>query len=428
MFLVYRLLVGLAILFFLVPFELARIAFAGGRRESLAERLGLNEISEAGPFRRVLIHAVSVGEMRAAAALVHRLAADHPDWRFVLTSGNRDGLAAARKLQRRVSAVESTQLIPWDRVGALEHWLERLRPALVAVVETELWPALFHVCGRRGVTLCIVNGRIYPGDLGRYRRVGRLFRTALGQVRWIGTLGERDRRSFETIGASPARIEVVGDLKYDVPVPTAAAGSDGRFGVEDRVLLAGSTHAPEERWVLEAFTRLRRERPALRCVLAPRRVRRAGAILDLARRFSLRACRWSAAPDGAIDVWVVDAMGQLPALYERAEVVFVGGSLARRGGHNILEPAACGKPIVIGPHVEHFRNIVDDFVEANALVQLASPDELHDELRSILDDETRRRVLADRARQRFLAGRGPAAIYSRKLSAMLDPPAQGAPR
>jgi 3-deoxy-D-manno-octulosonic-acid transferase len=412
-------LAGLATLFLLVPFEVVRIVLRGGRRAALAERLGRGAIPEATAFRRVVIHAVSVGEMRAAAALVHRLAADHRDWRFVLTSGNRDGLAAARELSGCLSEIEATLLLPWDRVGAIDRWLERLRPALFVVVETELWPALFHVCDRRRVPLCIVNGRIYPRDLGRYRRARRLFRGALSHVRWIGALSERDRRSFETIGASPGTVEVVGDLKYDVPVAPAAAAIDRRIGADERVLLASSTHAPEERWVLDAFARLRVEWPALRCVLAPRQIRRAAAVLDLARGLSLRARRWSAPRDDATDVWVVDEMGRLPGLFERAEVVFVGGSLARRGGHNILEPAACGRPIVIGPHVEHFRNIVDDFVEANALIRLTSPEELHPELRALLADETRRRGLAERARERFLAGRGRAAIYSRRLAALL---------
>ena len=426
MFLVYRLLAGLATLFLLVPFEVLRIALGGGRWAALEERLGRGAIPEATPFRRVVIHAVSVGEMRAAAALVHRLAADHRDWRFVLTSGNRDGLAAARELSGRVPAIEATLLLPWDRVGAIDRWLRRLRPALFVVVETELWPALFHVCGRRRVPLCIVNGRIYPGDLGRYRHARGLFRDALCHVRWIGALSEPDRRSFEAIGASPGRIEVVGDLKYDVPVASVSAATERRFGADERVLLAGSTHAPEERWVLDAFARLRREWPALRCVLAPRHIRRTAAVLELARGFSLRARRWSAAHDDTTDVWVVDEMGQLSGLFERAELVFVGGSLVERGGHNILEPAACGRPIVIGPHIEHFRNIVDDFVEAEALVKLASPEELHAELRALLGDETKRRGLAARARERFLAGRGRAAIYSRRLAALLDGPADPA--
>jgi 3-deoxy-D-manno-octulosonic-acid transferase len=212
----------------------------------------------------------------------------------------------------------------------------------------------------------------------------------------------------------------VGNLKYDVPAADRVADVEGRLGTGGPVLLGASTHAPEERLLLDAFLRLREELPDLRCVIAPRKVARAAAILELARERSLRAEVWTRAASNALDVWVVDEMGLLPGFFDRADVVFVGGSLAPHGGHNILEPAAHGRAILVGPHVEHFRGVVDDFLEGSALVRLPSSSELYPELLRLLTDKTERQALGRRASELYQTGRGSAQIYARKLRDLIS--------
>jgi len=416
MFTLYRVLVALAIPLILVPYEILR-----GRGRYLAQRLGRTTLRAPAAGRpRIVIHAVSVGEMGAAAALVPALSTELPNCSLVLTSGNRDGLAAAGRLARQHPNIESTILLPWDRAPALERWLAALQPSLFVVVETELWPGLFRVCARRGVPLCIVNGRIYPADLGRYRLLRGFFGRVLEQVVWIGAQSETERSRFEEIGAPPAGIDVVGNLKYDVPGTGRGTDVEGRLGKGGPLLVGASTHAPEEQCLLDAFTRLRERLQGLRLVIAPRNVARAGTILDLARERSLRAETWTQPSSNESDVWVIDEMGRLPDFFEHADVVFVGGSLAPHGGHNVLEPAAHGRAILVGPHVEHFRGVVDDFLEGRALIGLSSAEDLYPEMLRLLTDDTERRALGRRARELCEAGRGSAKVHARRLADIMS--------
>jgi len=412
--LVYNALLGLVVWFALVPADLLRILVGRSTWSDLAQRLGHDRSVPRDGSPRVIIHAVSVGEMAAVEALLPALAIELPGVRFVLTTGNRDGMTAARAMARAREDVLATLLLPWDRARPLGRWLDHLRPDLFVVMETEIWPNLYRACSRLGVPLCIANGRIYPADAGKYRLARGLFRRVLANVSWLGVQSEADRERFLAMGAPDDRIEVVGNLKYDKETPHSSHHHGS-------VLLAASTHPPEEELILDAFLRLRDEMPDLRCVIAPRHVARAGSIRSMVRSRGLEAARWteSSPEDAGAPVVVVDEMGWLRDLFPGADVVIMGGSFAPRGGHNLLEPAATGCAIVIGPNVEHFRAIVDDFLKRDAIRMVETPSELYGVLSRLLRDEAARVALGQRAREAWEAGRGRAPVYARKLASIM---------
>jgi 3-deoxy-D-manno-octulosonic-acid transferase len=416
----YSTALGFLVWTIFVPLELCRIV---GRRASwttLTQRLGRGPLPPPADSPRVVVHAVSVGEMAAAEALLPALGRELPRASFVLTTGNRDGMVAAQKLVRERQEVSSALLLPWDRARPLRRWLARLKPVLFVVVETEIWPNLYGACSELGVPLCIANGRVYPADVRRYRLARRFFRRVLSSVVWLGAQSEADRQRFREIGAPPDRIDVIGDLKYDAIVRPASSRQAERLTGSGPVLLAASTHHPEENLVLDAFERLRARVPGLRCVIAPRHTSRAASICAAARSRGLRSVRFSELQPADVDlsVVVVDEMGRLRDLFPRADLVIMGGSFAPRGGHNLLEPAAAGCAVVIGPHVEHFRAIVDDFRKRDAIKMVANPAELRAELARLLEDPEARKALGERGRQAWLAGRGHAAVYARHLAGL----------
>jgi 3-deoxy-D-manno-octulosonic-acid transferase len=416
----YSLLTQLVTWLVLVPWTLARRALGRTTASELSERLGRLPTlpAPAEQTKRILIHAVSVGEMAAAEALVGSLARFLPDLEIILTAGNRHGREAARRVASRHSQVLSVSYLPWDRRGALRRWLDLARPDLVAIVETEIWPNLFFACRELGVHLCVVNGRIYPADLSRYRLATRFFRPVLACVDWFGVQSPKDKERFVAIGADPGKIDIEPNLKYEVTGEHTPVV--GLFPPNRRVLLAGSTHAPEEKWLLQAFAGLRRTFPELLLALAPRHPRRAAGIAGLARRHGLSVALSSGgpAPDNC-DALVVDQMGLLPSLYARAEVVFVGGSLARRGGHNPLEPAAAARCVVMGPHYEHFVDIVEDLRAAGALLLVTDPGSLESTLRHALKDEIFRTDIGQRAQATLRSRAGCSDRYAQKLASML---------
>jgi len=404
----------------LVPWTLMRASARETCLEELNQRLGRvrSQVPKAGP--RILIHAVSVGEMVAADVLVGALVRRIPRIQVILTSGNRYGLEAGRRVQLKHPEVREVWLLPWDRRRSLRHWLRDLRPDLVAVVETELWPNLFLSCGKLGIKLCLVNGRIYPRDLASYRLASRFLEPALDCVTrfWVQSDAEKER--FCQIGADPGRIGVAANLKFDAalePGPGLNLSLAGRL-----IIVAGSTHSPEEAWIFDAVSILRRDFPRLLLVVAPRHPRRTPSIVSQAVRRGLSVARYSEIADGQVDadVLILDRIGVLGGLYQAADVTIIGGSLAKYGGHNLLEPAACACSIVMGPHFEHFQDIVDDFRQAGAFVLLPDRRQLLAGLRRLLADSSSREELGEKARAVVESRAGSADQYADRIVALLN--------
>jgi 3-deoxy-D-manno-octulosonic-acid transferase len=373
-----------------------RLRTAGGdaERASLRQRLGDCELPPPSG-RRIVIHAVSAGEMVAAGALLDALPeALDGAWSVVLTTGTPEGRAIAERLRARHARVEACLWLPWDR-PAIGRWIARLSPALLVVVETEIWPSLFHAAAAARVPLLVASGRLYPRDVARYRLARGFFSRVLGCAWRIAVQSEEQRAAFLSIGAEPERTVVLGNLKHDaaadpLPEPWASAVAGAP------VLLGASTHPGEEEMVLAAWPALRASTPGLRLVLVPRHPGRAAAIRGLCER------------SGVSDAIVVDVMGVLPAWYGVARAAFIGGSLVPRGGHNPLEAAAQGCPAVLGPHVAHFRDEVRGLQQGGALQVVGGPGELEGALRGILSDGGRRAAMSGAGRTWLGEGHGAA--------------------
>ncbi|HEX6996651.1 MAG TPA: lipid IV(A) 3-deoxy-D-manno-octulosonic acid transferase [Gammaproteobacteria bacterium] len=368
--------------YLLLPYALASLVWRGLRYPAYwrrwPERFGFVERFDG---RRVIwVHAVSVGEVRSAAALVEALAARFPRHRVLVTTMTPTGSDQVRELfGDRVSH----SYVPFDFPDAVARFLDRVRPEFAVIAETEFWPNIFAACRRRGLPLMLVNGRVSQASLRGYLRVPRTTRAMLRNADLLCAQTKTDAQRLRNLGAPEPLIKVTGNLKFDVAVPDtlAAEGAALRaaWGAERPVWIAASTHGGEEGRVLEAFNGLRRALPNLLLVLVPRHPERFAGVARLCRRrgyrVALRSRHRGALPAGT-EVLVGDTMGELQRLYAAADVAFIGGSLVPRGGQNLLEACAVRVPVVFGPHMFHFEEISAMALERGAARQVHDVDEL----------------------------------------------------
>lgn len=426
---VYSFSIEVVVWFALAPFLWVRSRLTRRDPDELRQRLARARRAGLPPsstLRPVIVHAVSVGEMNAAAPLVQELGTrGHRVW---LTTGTAAGLVTARQLARRLPMVDDCIYLPWDR-RAIRGWLHAITPAAVVVVETEIWPNLFTACKELQIPLFMANGRIRKRDVWRYRLARSFFRDVLASVQWIGVQSAHERDAFVAIGASPSRVAVVGNLKFDAALRKTEAPAVSMGDLDGRPLVvAGSTHAPEERWLLECALALGSEGRPVRLVLAPRDVSRAGAVSRMARSLGLRPLLWSEPsthPAAPWDVLVLDQYGTLRACYDAADLVVMGGTFVPVGGHNLLEAAAAARPMVVGPHVEGIATLLASFDAAGALMHLSGADparSLADACRMLFDDPDRARLMGAHAYQVCRDGAGSAERHARVIAECLATP------
>jgi 3-deoxy-D-manno-octulosonic-acid transferase len=373
--------------------------------------------------RSIWIHAVSVGEVLAARPLVPALRERFPGHRLFLSTTTMTGHAVARK---SVRGVDGLFYAPLDFLRPVRRALEVLNPSLLVLVETELWPNLIHEAKRRGTRVALVNGRISPRSFPRYRRAGRFLRAVLSEVDLFLMQGEPHAGRIRELGAPAERVGVTGNLKYDAVEPDRLPERLARLlkgGESQRPLwVAGSTVGGEEELVLSAFHRVRERVPQARLLLAPRHPERFASVPGIVEGAGFRCLRRSGLDPAAWrdgEVLLLDSLGELAQVYALASVVFVGGSLVPSGGHNILEPAVAGKPVVVGPHMENFQEIADHFRAEGALVQVSSAGDLAREVSALLLDEARRTELGERARGLVGRNRGAVGRTTSALSTLL---------
>jgi len=369
------------------------------------ERFGF--VPPLGARRTIWVHAVSVGEVRTAAALIEALGARYPQHRLVVTTMTPTGADQVRALfGERVTHC----YVPFDFPGAVRRFFDRVRPELALVAETELWPNLFAECASRGVPLAVVNGRVSPEALRGYRLVPRLVRATLECASVLCAQTRTDAQRLRNLGAPDARVRVTGNLKFDVPPPPRLA-EEGRalraqWGADRPVWIAASTRRGEERHVLAAFTRLRAAFPTLLLVLVPRHPERFGSAPRICRRRGWRVAlrtRTRGIPlPRDCDVLVGDTMGELQTLYAASDVAFVGGSLVPTGGQNVLEACTAGVPAVFGPHMFHFEEIAALALERGAARQVHDSEQLAAAVALYLEQPELRRA-AGRAGQALVA-------------------------
>jgi 3-deoxy-D-manno-octulosonic-acid transferase len=377
-----------------LPFALAA---AGGRdRQDRRERMGTINLAPNGAGPRIWIHASSVGEVEAIRPIAAGLHRELPDARIVITTMTTTGRDAAR---RRIPSAAACALAPLDCPATVRRFLHTVRPSLVLIGETELWPNYFIEARRAGARVAIVNGRISARSLRRYRRAKSLFGRALGSAHLILAQSEEDARRYAALGAAADRITVTGNTKFDV----SFAGEEvvlrdalARFAAGRPLLVAGSTAQGEEAIVISAWQSLRKRFPALALVLAPRHPTRTPEVEETLRAAGVEYLRAStlepaAAPVKGISVMLLDTMGELRGMYRRASVAFVGGSMiAGRGGQNVGEPAAISRPVLFGPFHENQRAMATALVESGGGVIVRDAAELAEQCARWLGDERAR--------------------------------------
>jgi len=388
----------------------ALIMLGRGSAVDLDERLARKVPAPMTPGRGIVVNAVSVGEVAAAEKLLHALRARMPDLEVVITTGNRDGSKRAEQLRNRMGGPITVMYLPWDRKRALSRWLRAAAPVALLSLETELWPNLFRTCRDLGIPALIANGRIYEKDVWRYKLARRFFREVLSCVEWIGVPGEAERSRFQQIGADPSRVEVVGNIKMDSYFPGQDESDERVVNIRNTgrpLIVAGSTHKPEEEMILDAFLKLRWDHEDMRLVLAPRHVRRAGEISQLCQSRNLPIALWSDQEtlNKTWDVLVLDQVGVLTSFYSLGPVVIMGGTFAKKGGHNIAEAAAYGCAVVTGPSVGNFREMVGEFDAEGGIVRTDRPG-LVSVLHRLLTDKNLRESIGARARRVVLRHSG----------------------
>jgi 3-deoxy-D-manno-octulosonic-acid transferase len=403
---------------------------------SLRQRLGYLPIAmNVDGEESIWIHAVSVGEALTVRALVAELRARHPRLRLFVSTTTITGHQVARRSLHQVDAIF---YFPFDWAFIVRRTLKIVNPRLFVMMETEIWPNLLRLCRAQGVRTILINGRISSRSYPRYRLVRPFFRRVLADVDRFCMQSEGSARRLIDLGADPARVTVTGSLKFDslqVPAPSAHGKLRDRvlrfFRLSPNrvVIVAGSTQRGEEDTVLRAFARLKSTSPGAIVIVAPRQPERFGEVERLARDAGFVTVRRSDLPIDAeprADVVVLDTLGELAQIYQLATAVFVGGSLVDNGGHNILEPAIFGKPILFGPYMQNFKEIADAFVANGAAVQVHSDRELEEALLALVTDPVRRARLGAAARALVEANRGARERTLAVVDELLPPAASGA--
>jgi 3-deoxy-D-manno-octulosonic-acid transferase len=371
----------------------------------------------------VWMHAVSVGEVQACAPLVNALKRRHPQLPLTVTTFTPTGAARARAL---FGALAGVRYVPYDLPGAVRRFFARVQPRLAVVFETELWPNLYRECGRRRVPLVLASARLSERSLGRYRLLGSLLRETLAHTAAVGAQGAVDAERFRALGADPANTRVTGNLKFDFELPPDIAQRGAalreRYARSRPVWVAGSTHAGvEERTLLEAHRRVRERHGDTLLVLAPRHPPRFAEVAGELARAGLRALRRSQDTDGAAagscEVLLLDSLGELLDFYAAADVAFVGGSLAEVGGHNLLEPAALGVPILTGPNTYNNPDVAGLLIASGAAEVVHDVDELTGRLDALLADSAARARMGAQGRAAVEGNRGALA----ELLALIEP-------
>lgn len=355
------------------------------------------------------VHAVSVGEVNAAEPLVKALMAAYPRAPMLVTTVTPTGSERVRQLFG--DSVHSVYL-PYDLPFAVRRFLRNTRPRLAVIVETEIWPNLYFACRRYGIPLLIANARLSERSLRGYARLSSLVRRALRCVSHIAAQSRTDAARYRLLGAEPSQLTVCGNLKFDMPVPQAAleAGTAMRegWGTGRPVWIAASTHEGEEMSVLEAHLDVLRRLPDALLMIAPRHPERFKAVEASVRSLGFTVATRSAdgVPGHGTQCFVIDSMGELLRFFAAADVAFVGGSLVSIGGHNVLEPAALSKPVLVGPHTFNFEEITQELLDRGGGLRVVDADALGAEVLSLLRDETRREHMGVAARRVFESERG----------------------
>ncbi|SFP76228.1 3-deoxy-D-manno-octulosonic-acid transferase [Geopseudomonas sagittaria] len=387
----YTLLLHLAL-----PLIALRLYLRGRKAPAYRQRIAERFAFKLSPLKPggIWVHAVSVGESIAAAPLIRALREHHPELPITVTCMTPTG-------SERIRALFGDQVqhcyLPYDLPWAAARFLDRARPKLAVIMETELWPNHIHQCARRGIPTVLANARLSAKSARGYARFAGLTRPMLAEMSWIAAQTEAEAERFRQLGARPECVSVTGSIKFDLTIDpelqSRAQALRASWGADQRpVWIAASTHAGEDEIILAAHRRLLAEKSDSLLILVPRHPERFEAVHVLCQREGFATVRRSSGqPVGEGDQLLLgDTMGELLFLYALADVAFVGGSLVPNGGHNLLEPAALGLPVLSGPHLFNFLEIAAQLREAGALAEVADTQALHEAVQQLQADSARR--------------------------------------
>jgi 3-deoxy-D-manno-octulosonic-acid transferase len=425
-----------------LPYQIVSARLAGRPGPPIRERLVTGAPPAGLTPGGLWVHAVSVGEVRLALSTIAALRRRWPGQHVHLTTCTPTGrsLALEARAAGRPGAPDSLSDAPIDLPGPVGRFLDRVRPRALLLMETEIWPNMLRLAAARGVRIAVLNGRISPRALPRYRRARPLFARALSHVGLFAMQSEEDAARIRSLGADAAAVRVAGNMKFDLPRPAAAADAVRRrlgFGGTDPILVAGSTARGEEAAVVEAFRALRRVAPGARLVVAPRHPEDVAAADDALRAAGLVTRRYGTPrpvaggevtpPSAAAgDAVVVDVLGVLPEIYVAAALAFVGGSLVPRGGQNLLEPAAVACPVLFGPLVDNWRAAADALLRAGGGFMVRDGAGLAAEVARLAADPGARAQAGARALAVVESNRGALERTLDLLAAQIEPPAGAA--
>lgn len=399
------------LLYPLVPLVLLRLLVRSlrvpGYRQRWAERFAF--IKPNLPVAPIWIHAVSVGEAVASFTLVQELVLRYPDIPLLVTTTSPNGSA---QIVKALGDKVHHYYAPYDLNGAMRRFFRRVNPRLVVVVETELWPNLMATAQQRNVPVMLINARLSERSLRGYQFWPSLVKQALNRYTWIATQSEIDRNRFLQAGADAERVNVVGNLKFDVALSSEsrirAEAIRQQLGVDSPIFLAASTHKGEETIVYEAFAQLRQRHHDARLVLVPRHPERAEAVVEMAKKWGFDVVRRTEQSQNiqTADVYLVDTIGELPLFFAAADVAFIGGSLVPIGGHNMLEALIWGVPVLFGPYLHNFREISQSILDCGAGKKIQNGEELAHEVEVMFDDSALRIEKGEKGRAFIETNRG----------------------
>ncbi len=410
-----------------LPFIFLRLAWRGHRDPGYWERWG-ERFGRVPPLpgdqRTVWIHAVSVGEVQAAVPLVRALRSGGRDLRIVVTTTTPTG-------QERVRQALGNSVLhryaPYDLPASVRRFLARVHPQLVIIMETELWPNILHQCSRQRIPVLLANARLSERSAASYRRVASTARQMLASVSCIAAQTQQDAARLVCLGARPERVRVTGNTKFDVRLP-ASLGEEAQvlrrcFGVDRGVWIAASTHDGEEQQVLQAFETVREALPDSLLVLVPRHPDRAASVAALARKSGHVTVTRSESPASCVDasIFIGDTLGELPLFYAASDVAFVGGSLVQEGGHNMLEPAALGVPVIFGPYVHDVVEISERLTQAGAGRKVNDMGELGAAVVEYMQDANLRHLAGQRGRKFVEENRGALTLVMELVDELMAP-------
>jgi len=385
--------------------QLPAYLFKGKLKKSFLPRLGVLPVN-LNLERPIWIHAVSVGEAQAVKGLLGELRKVYKDKKFVISTVTATGNKIVRGFANENDFVT---YLPLDLSFIVKLVVAKIDPLLFIIAETEIWPNIISALDQKHIPIILVNGRISDRSLRGYQAIKFLLKSTLNKITACCVQSERDALRFKMIGVTEDKIRVTGNMKFDAASLNLTLEkqdklrSDLGVGQEDKFLVCGSTHAGEEEIILKCYKEVLSSFKNLKLLIAPRHPERSREVEELVLRFGFEAVMVSGLPvkrgKRANDVFILNTVGSLINFYEIADIVFVGGSLVDKGGHNILEPAIFGKPVIFGPQMFNFRDIADLFISNNAAIMLHNASELHGSILKLLNDPSEAEKLGERGQE-----------------------------